>query len=181
MKKKKQLVAFLRGINVGGHHKVPMAELKALMEKNGFSDSKSILNSGNIIFNYSLRAENAEVALEKLLLLHFKFPIPVIVREGEELLKSVQQEPFKKIKEEDHLHFYVSFLKDRNGKSKSDLVLDGLMVVSIQNDAVFFVLDKTKLQSTKGMEMLEKHFDKSLTTRNWNTIQKIAALLDSKS
>ena len=47
---KEKYVAFLRGINVGGHHKVPMANLRAEMEKLGFVDVKTLLNSGNIVF-----------------------------------------------------------------------------------------------------------------------------------
>lgn len=44
------LVAFLRGINVGGHHKVPMAELKTILTQLGCEHVKTILNSGNIVF-----------------------------------------------------------------------------------------------------------------------------------
>ena len=43
-------VALLRGINVGGHHKVPMAELRTELEKLGYSKVNTLLNSGNIIF-----------------------------------------------------------------------------------------------------------------------------------
>ena len=46
-----QYVAFLRGINVGGHHKIPMAELRNVMEEMGFSEVVTLLNSGNVIFD----------------------------------------------------------------------------------------------------------------------------------
>ncbi len=42
-------VAFLRGINVGGHHKVPMAELRTLLEDMEFREVKTLLASGNVI------------------------------------------------------------------------------------------------------------------------------------
>ena len=46
-------VALLRGINVGGHHKVPMAELRKELENLGFTNIVTILNSGNVIFETS--------------------------------------------------------------------------------------------------------------------------------
>ena len=50
MKETRKYVAFLRGINVGGHHKVPMSELKELLESEGMSNISTLLNSGNAIF-----------------------------------------------------------------------------------------------------------------------------------
>jgi len=50
LKRKEKYVAFLRGINVGGHHKVPMADLRKELEKLGFENVMTLLNSGNIIF-----------------------------------------------------------------------------------------------------------------------------------
>ena len=45
-------VAFLRGINVGGHHKVPMADLRRELEAMSFQKVTTLLNSGNVIFNW---------------------------------------------------------------------------------------------------------------------------------
>ena len=47
----KRYVAFLRGVNISGKNKVPMAELKKAFEKIGFSEVKTYLNSGNVIFS----------------------------------------------------------------------------------------------------------------------------------
>jgi uncharacterized protein (DUF1697 family) len=44
------IIGFLRGINVGGHHKVPMAELRSFLEGMGFENVKTLLNSGNVVF-----------------------------------------------------------------------------------------------------------------------------------
>lgn len=45
----KTYIAFLKGINVGGHKKVPMAELMDMLTKIGFQDVKSYIQSGNVI------------------------------------------------------------------------------------------------------------------------------------
>ena len=74
-------VAFLRGINVGGHHKVPMADLRKELEKLDFENVETLLNSGNIIFE---AIDDNEENLEKKISLHleksFGFPVPSIVR-----------------------------------------------------------------------------------------------------
>lgn len=46
----KKYIAFLRGVNISGKNKVPMAELKKGFEKLGFEEVKTYLNSGNVIF-----------------------------------------------------------------------------------------------------------------------------------
>src|SRR5690606_41117727 len=68
--KKLVYVAFLRGINVGGHHKVPMVDLKQTFKKMGLNPIKTVLNSGNILFeadNESTESleQSIEVQLEK--------------------------------------------------------------------------------------------------------------------
>ena len=47
----KRYVALLRGVNISGKNKVPMAELKKVFEKIGFSEVKTYLNNGNVIFS----------------------------------------------------------------------------------------------------------------------------------
>ena len=46
----KTWVALLRGINIGGHHKLPMKRLVQLMEEHGFADVRNYIQSGNIVF-----------------------------------------------------------------------------------------------------------------------------------
>ena len=54
IKSTERYVAFLRGINVGGHHKIPMADLRRALEELGFRKVVTLLNSGNVIFDSSL-------------------------------------------------------------------------------------------------------------------------------
>lgn len=82
MKTEKEIyIAFLRGINVGGHHKVPMSELKKEFQKLGFENIVTLLNSGNIIFEGS---SNNTTSLEQQISTHlenvFGFSILTIIR-----------------------------------------------------------------------------------------------------
>jgi len=79
----KRYVALLRGVNVGGNHKVPKAEFQAVLEGLGFYDVMIYINSGNAIFTSDTEPVAAEVqaALEK----HFGFAIPTLVLSGEKV------------------------------------------------------------------------------------------------
>ncbi len=76
-------VALLRGINVGGNHRVPKAELQAALEELGFRDVLIYINSGNAIFSseYPPKASEVQAALEK----HFGFDIPTLILSGEKI------------------------------------------------------------------------------------------------
>jgi len=79
-------VALLRGINVGGHTIVSMAELKTCFERLGYQKVKTYINSGNVIFitdNADARA--LEVAIETALMHTFKHIITVVVRTRAEI------------------------------------------------------------------------------------------------
>ena len=54
----KTYIALLKGINVGGHKKVPMAELHELLSKSGFKNVKTYIQSGNVVFDYKETASN---------------------------------------------------------------------------------------------------------------------------
>ena len=72
----KTFIALLRGINVGGHKKVPMAELRALLSKSGFENVQTYIQSGNVIFQTSENnIPNIESIIQKAIFDHFGFEI----------------------------------------------------------------------------------------------------------
>ncbi len=76
-------VALLRGINVGGNHRVPKAEFKAVLERLGFQDVEIYINSGNAVFSSDNEpgAHDVQAALEA----HFGFDIPTLILTGEKI------------------------------------------------------------------------------------------------
>jgi len=93
-----EFTAFLRGINVGGHHKVPMAQLKKCLEEMGFADVRTLLNSGNAVFGCdSEEAGELEKRLEAKLAEEFGFGIPCMVISKEELQQWVEADPFSQV------------------------------------------------------------------------------------
>ncbi len=170
-------IALLRGINVGGHHKVPMITLKEELKKIGFNNILTLLNSGNVIFE----SENTVIQeIEEMISTHleqfFGFKIPVLVRKGSDIVNLVKQQPFSEINITKDTRLYITFLKENNTKSivtpwaSED---QSFQIVGLENNMVYSVLDLSKTKTPKGMEVLEKLFSKEITTRNWNTVVKL--------
>jgi uncharacterized protein (DUF1697 family) len=172
-------IALLRGVNVGGRHQAPMATLKKMLEGMGFANVKTLLASGNVIFeankeNLSSRAKKLEATLAKT----FGFPISVLLRTKRDIERLVESQPFKGIKVTPETRLYVTFLP---GKPKSakipKLPSKDFQVLSVTETYVCSVLRLSENKRTVDlMEALEKEFGKNITTRNWNTVEKIAKM-----
>lgn len=167
-------IALLRGINVGGHHKVPMAELRQTMEKMGFAKVSTLLNSGNIIFETKDK-EGLESEIEFQLQKTFGFEIPVMLRKFDEIGQLLKNHPFERFEADENTKFYVSFVKNKPD-NEIDLPFlsedKSFQIIEIRDKTVFGILDLSKGSTVKGMEVLQSLFGKDLTTRNWNTIVK---------
>jgi uncharacterized protein (DUF1697 family) len=171
-------IAFLRGINVSGHHKVPMAELRKELTKLGFSNVITLLNSGNVIFESTrVSEESLEQSIAEHLEKVFGFQIPVLIRKTDDISELINNNPFQNIEETKDIRLYISFLKE---KTTADITLPWLTedgsfrILEIRDRSVSSVLNLALSQTTKGMEILEKNFGKNITTRNWNTLNRIA-------
>ncbi len=171
-------IALLRGINVGGNKKVSMADWKKMMGKLGYTNIQTLLNSGNAMF------ESTEKDIKKLtttistnLEKTFGFPIPTLLRTAEQLEKLNASHPFKGITVTPETRLYVTFLSEKPTSTlkipyvspTKDFTI--LRVTPTEVCSVLVLSPKT--DSTKVMGILEKEFGKNVTTRNWNTIQKM--------
>ena len=176
-----RFIVFLRGINVGGHHKVPMKELSFLLNQMGFSSIITILNSGNVIFeSQEKNLKTLENQIEEQLQLKFGFAIPTSVQSAENLFKLYHEGPFNQHILNKNTIFYISFIK-QSPSIQIELPWynqdNSFQILSYKNQIVCSILDVSKMNSPKGMEILEKLFGKDITTRNLNTIEKIVAKL----
>lgn len=174
-------VAFLRGINVGGHHKVPMLELQKVFQEMGFEKIITLLNSGNIIFDaYESTPGNLEKMISEQLEKTFGFPVPTIIRTSETICKLFNRNPFLDVKLDKDIRWYVSFLKkDTSLEMKLPWRSPDSAFEILEKDgkSILSVLDLSISQTPKAMGALEKSFGKDITTRNWKTIERVAKKL----
>ncbi len=171
--------AFLRGINVGGKNIIKMETVKQAFVELGFTNVKTVLASGNVLFDSSITdARTLATKIEKQLALLAGKEISVIVRPKAAITALVKLNPFAGIMVTPETRLYVTFLP---AKSTSRLKLPhkvdngNLVIVSATDTEVFSVLTvSADYNSTDGMKILEREYGKKITTRNWNTIEKVA-------
>jgi uncharacterized protein (DUF1697 family) len=91
------LIALLRAVNVGGTGKLPMSELKAMCEELGFSEVRTYIASGNVVFASRKSEAAVKAALEKRLETYAGKPVGVLVRTADEMAKVLADNPFPKL------------------------------------------------------------------------------------
>lgn len=169
-------VAFLRGINVGGKNKIKMETLREMCAALGFSDIKTYINSGNVVFkatkiNDKKLAAEIEAAIEN----EFNLKIKTIVRTIDELKEIVENNPFVGEFENDK-DVHVFFLDEEMPKDKSDLLLSNNTEnerYAVQNREIFCHLRVSVLDSLMGKDYIGKKLKIPATARNWRTVNKI--------
>ncbi len=173
-----KFVALLRGINVGGNKIVKMDDLKKWFAALGFKSLKTILNSGNVLFE---SADDDEDVLAKKIAKKLQdelgHKVGVQVRSIEEIQKLADRDPFKKIKVTPETRLYITFLPE---KPKSKLKIPytspekDFRILEVTSREICSVVDLNLGRGTvEAMSILEKEFGKNITTRNWNTVGRI--------
>ena len=160
-------VALLRGINVGGHRIVSMAELRETFEAAGLEEVKTLAVSGNVVFT-SRKASGLEEKLSRLA------GTDVIVRTGDEWRKVLASNPFPDEAKSDPGRLLVMFL-DR----KPDTLFDwpGPETMKSSGRELFIYYPDGAGRSKLTGALIEKKLGVRGTARNWNTVVKIAKLL----
>jgi uncharacterized protein (DUF1697 family) len=169
--------ALLRGINVGGRT-IKMEPLRKTLERAGFEDVKTLLASGNLVFNAHGSPSALLAKIEGGIKKDFGMDVHVILRSKRQIEDLIKSDPFKGVKVTPKTRLYITFLS-KPAKSKVRIPyksLDGsYKIIDLNKGGIASVLTLTADAGTvDAMEILEKEFGKDITTRNWNTIQKVA-------
>jgi uncharacterized protein (DUF1697 family) len=173
-------IALLRGINVGGHRQVAMADLRKLLTQLGHSDARSLLQSGNLVFRARARTgaeleRLLEAGAEKRLDLRTDF----FVRSEEEWKAVIAQNPFRQEAERDPGHLVVMFLKEApviGGVEALHAVVSGPEILHAHGKHAYIVYPNGIGRSRLTNALLEKKLGTRGTARNWNTVRKLGAL-----
>jgi uncharacterized protein (DUF1697 family) len=174
-------IALLRGINVGGNKKVPMARLRALLEGLGYTDVATLLQSGNAVFTGKKKSpEKIARELEAALSEEFGFEVAVIVRTRDELAAAIQANPLPGAEDapSKFLVVFLSDVPDRKQLQKIDpkaYLPDEYRLAGRELYARFpNGIGKSKLAAA----LLGLRLDVTATSRNWGTVTKLLELAD---
>ncbi len=177
------IIAILRGINVGGHKKVPMKELKELFEALKFNDVTTYIQSGNVVFS-SPDTQSAEFFSEKIrkaIMEKFGFDVPVICRTKDEWNETIQSNPFLQLPGIDFSFLHVTFLE----KVPSDNVAAPFNNLDFSPEKYFIRGKDIYLYCPNGYgnaklnnTFIECRLGLVATTRNWKTVVTLGQLAD---
>ncbi|MDQ3108316.1 MAG: DUF1697 domain-containing protein [Bacteroidota bacterium] len=171
-------IAILRGINVGSQKKVLMAELKEVLLKLKLREVVTYIQSGNVVFKSEERLSNEEFAskMEKAIAKHFKFQVPVLVRNAAELKKIVDANIFAPKKNIDLSKLHVTFLSDEPEKT----LAEGLKKISflpdeflIKGKEVYLHIPVSYGETKLSNKFFENKLKVTATTRNWKTVNTL--------
>jgi uncharacterized protein (DUF1697 family) len=173
-------IALLRGINVGGHNSVPMSKLRDLFADLGFSGAKTLLQSGNVVFDGDGRTGKAlEELLEKETAKRLGVSADYLVRSAAELAKIIAANPFHKEANADPSHLLVVFLKTAAtpaGVKALQASIKGPEVIHARGKHLYIVYPAGIGRSKLTGALIEQKLASRGTARNWNTIQRLLAL-----
>ena len=167
-------VALLRGINVGGNRKLPMAELRALAEALELENPRTYVASGNLVFGSSLAREMLETMLEGAIAERFGFPVDVIVRSAAEWSAYRAANPFPQ--ESEASANLVMLCVGKAAATQAQLeVLRSRAVenerVEMRGDAYWIWFGNGAGRTKIGTGPAGKGSERSVwTTRNWRTV-----------
>jgi uncharacterized protein (DUF1697 family) len=174
-------VALLRGINVGGHAKVSMTELRELVSSLGHSEVSTYIQSGNVLFTSS-RDDPATIAqeIEDRIAIDQGLAVKVLIRTPDELAAVVEDNPFlREMKSPTGL--YVSFLSESLDEARlAEIDAERFAPDEFRlGDRVIYLWYPNGAGRTKlTIDVWERRFGLSATTRNWNTVTKLLSLLN---
>ena len=179
-------VVLLRGVNVGGKNKVPMADLKRCLEGQGLDDVRTYIQSGNVVLNSSLPASEVAARIGQVLPREFDLDrqvLGVVALEEHAYKAVVSQAPDGFGADTDKYRYYVLFpigtstaqaIKEIDTRPGVDSMWQGEV-------AIYYRLPSLKSPDA-GKSWLtrvaQKPIYQSLTMRNWSTTVKLLHLLE---
>jgi uncharacterized protein (DUF1697 family) len=170
-------VALFRGINVGRAKRVAMVDLRALVERLGFGDVRTLLNSGNVVFTTARAAAGAAGAgIEKALATELGVSARVTVLTAAELAAAVAKNPLLEIAD-DPSRLLVAFLANPSDRSKlrplteQDWAPEALAVGA----RVAYLWCPNGVLASPLAEAVNRVLGDAVTARNWATVLKLHA------
>jgi uncharacterized protein (DUF1697 family) len=168
----KRYAAFLRGVSPMN---CKMPELAEAFESAGFSDVRTLLSSGNVVFGATGAERGIQKKAEAAMGERLGKAFMTFIRPIEELQALQEADPYAKFKLEPGAKRVVTFLPAAPAHvPKLPVELDGARILALQGRELF----SAYVPGAKGpvfMTLIEKTFGKDVTTRTWETVRKVVA------
>ncbi len=168
-----RVVGLLRGVNVGGHNRLAMADLRAAVESLGHTDVETHLQSGNVVFTAAAPSERLGDEIGERLRTTHGIDVLVLTRTAVEMASIVAASPYER---DDPTKVVVAFLAEGHAPDL-DLDLDSFAPEGLTVHGSEVYLDLPSGQGRSRLTAaLAKRDDGSSTSRNWRTVLALAEM-----
>jgi uncharacterized protein (DUF1697 family) len=169
-------VALLRGINVGGKAKVPMAALRETCEAAGCEDVVTYIQSGNVVLTSRLSADKLRTALEAAIDKDFGFKPAVMIRTGKEMAALLDSNPYPDA-DEKTLHIGFLHAAPATATKKCLAGIDcGAEELTLAGRDIYLHLPDGMGRAALPVQLERCLRPAPVTVRNWRTVTKLAEL-----
>jgi uncharacterized protein (DUF1697 family) len=169
-------VALLRGI-APTNPNMRNDKLRGVFEELGFANVKTVVSSGNVVFESPSRSvRKLEDRIEEALPKELGFKSTTIIRNQKQLQQLVDKNPFKSREHSQKSSLNVTFLKKKRKidiKFPYEIDNRDYTLLGMYDGAICSVIDLTSAKTPDLMLWLEKKFGKEITTRTWKTVERI--------
>ena len=176
-------IALLRGINVGRAKRIAMADLRKLLTEMGFANVRTLLNSGNVVFDCNSKdARQSATRIEEGLVMRLGVPARVTVLDAEQLDGVVEDNSLCEMAN-DHSRLLVAVLNNPADRAK----LEPLAHQDWKPEAfalgrwAAYIWCADGILASRAAAAMGKAVGDAVTTRNWTTINKLHALATSQA
>ena len=175
-------ICFIRGINVGGRNKVKMADLRELLGSLGLCQARTVLRSGNAVFqsdssDLTALAAKIEAGIQRA----FGFPAHVMLRDAEEFRSILERQPFTAAQLELGSKAAVVFLDAAPTEAALACLIDhnpGRELIHANGHKLYVFFTDGMARSKLTNARIERHLGCKATVRNWNTCMRVMKALD---
>jgi uncharacterized protein (DUF1697 family) len=176
------LISMLRGVNVGGHNKIKMDDLRTLYESLKLEDPRTYVQSGNVIFrtkekNSAALAKKIQNAIERT----FKCSPDVILRTTDELREAIASSPFASRRDLEPGKILVTFLANEAGHDARTTLLGFKSYpeeIHLKGRELYIYFPNGAGKSKLPWSRVEKLLQTTGTARNWNSVTSMLAIAE---
>jgi uncharacterized protein (DUF1697 family) len=180
---KKRYAILLRGVNVGAKNSLPMGELRSMLTAVGCADVQTYVQSGNAVFSANRRMADVTRAVEEALERYMGRPIATVVRTETEMNAIVAANPLAKVVTHP-AYSCVTFLSHTPSKAELAPLYTqdfGPEIFSVEGKEIYTWHPHGQARSALATALGKLKVRGAVTTRNWNTVQKLVAMLGDRA
>lgn len=177
-----RLVALLRGINVGGHRKVPMARLREVLEAAGFEDVRTYVQSGNVALTAPPKRSAASVGrgIEAAIEQAFGFDVTVVIRTRDEIAELIEADPLGDVATDPTYRIVVFLAAELDPRRLADVEPEQFApeAFALRDREIVMWAPNGQRDSRLVKALSEQRTGVAGTARNWRTVEKLLELAD---